>query len=203
MNLFLLLPLVGAIIGWLIMSAALWFVFRPVKPVHIFGIRIQGILPKKKAALDSTLSKYIVQHFVSFEEIEQKLVNPESFQKIFPSIEAHIDDFLRHKLSKSMPMLSMFIGDKTISHLKSVFMEELAELFPAVMKNYFGRLQQEIDLEGVLHAKLAQIPPERIEADVKKLLAKEWNKAKMIGFFIGLITSTISVAFMLLLKNGY
>jgi uncharacterized membrane protein YheB (UPF0754 family) len=191
MSLWLIFPLIGALTGWLVMSAGLWFLFHPVKPINILGIEIQGIIPKKKPALDSTLSKYIAERFISFEEIEQKLVNPESFQKIVPSIEAHIDDFLKHKLGKSMPMLSMFIGEKTISQLKKVFMEELAELFPAVMKNYLGQLQQEIDVEGVLYAKLAKIPPQRIEADVKELLAQEWKKAKMMGAIIGLVTSLV------------
>lgn len=179
MNLYLLLLLIfiGTLTGWLVMSLGLWLLFKSI--------------PKRKAALDAELSKYIAERFISYEEIEQKLVKPESFQKILPSIEAHIDDFLRHKLGKSMPMLSMFIGDKTISQLKAVFMQELEELFPTVMKNYFGRLQQEVNIEGVLHAKLAEIPPQRIEADLKKLLAPEWKKAKMMGAITGFVTSLV------------
>src|SRR5690242_912071 len=114
---FLVFILIGTFTGWLVMSIGLWFIFK-------------GIVPRKKAAL----SKYIAGS-ISFDEIEQKLVSPESFKKIEPSIEAHIDNFLTHKLSKSMPMLSMFIGDKTIAQLKKVFMEELEDLFPTVMKN--------------------------------------------------------------------
>lgn len=178
MSILLLLILIGTLTGWLVMSAGLWFVFKVT-------------LPKKKAALDTSLSKYIAERFISFDEIEQKLINLESFQKILPLIETHIDEFLRHKLGKSMPMLSMFIGDKTISQLKAVFMQELEELFPTVMKNYFGRLQQEVDIEDVLHAKLAAIPPQRIEADVKKLLAPEWRKLKMMGAITGLVTSLV------------
>jgi uncharacterized membrane protein YheB (UPF0754 family) len=112
---------------------------------------------------------------------------------LLPLIELHIDDFLRHKLGKSMPFLSAFIGDKTINQLKAVFMAELAELFPTVMKNYFGQLQQEIDLESVLLAKLAEISPQSIESTAKSLLAKEFRLLKMMGALTGLVTGLVQL----------
>lgn len=179
MNLWLLLPLIGALVGWLVMSAGIWLFFKYV-------------LPKRKPAIDRQISKLAAEHF-TFNEIEAKITSPESFQKLSPVIESHIDEFLRHKLGKSMPFLSAFIGDKTINQLKGVFMEELADLFPTVMKNYFGQLQQEIDLEGVLLAKLAGIPAQRIESTVQSTLAKEFRLLKMMGALTGLITGLVQL----------
>ena len=48
-----------------------------------------------------------------------------------PMIEDHVDEFLRHKLGKEMPCLSLFIGDKTIKHSKWIFMQELEDAFPS------------------------------------------------------------------------
>lgn len=187
MGFWLLFPLIGAVVGWLVMNAGIWFFFKRV-------------LPERKPAIDRQVSKLVAQN-ISFDEIEAKLVSPESFKKILPVIEGHIDEFLRVKLSKSMPFLGAFIGDKTINQLKAVFMEELAELFPTVMKNYFGRLQQEINIEDVLLAKLADIPPQRIESTAKSLLAKEFGQVKMMGAVTGLITGLIQVLILWLINN--
>lgn len=175
----IIVPLAGALVGWLVMSAGLWFFFRRV-------------LPQRKVVLDRQVSKLAAAHF-SLAELEARLVSPQSFQKLLPVIELHIDDFLRHKLGKSMPFLSAFIGDKTINQLKTVFMAELADLFPTVMKNYFGQLQQEIDLESVLLAKLAEIPPQRIESTAKSLLAKEFRLLKLMGALTGLVTGLVQL----------
>ena len=185
MSFVILFVLIGPVVGWLLASAGIRFFFHDV---------IRG----KKAAIDSQISKLAAEHF-SFNEIETKLVSPESFQKILPVIEGHIDEFLRVKLSKSMPFLGAFIGDKTITQLKAVFMEELAELFPTVMKNYFAQLQQEIDLKDVLLAKLAQIPAQRIESTVKSLLAKELGQVRMIGALIGFVTGVVQLLVALLM----
>jgi hypothetical protein len=49
-----------------------------------------------------------------------------------PMIGAHVDNFLKNKLSDEMPFLSLFIGDKTIKSLKKTFMQELEILFPQI-----------------------------------------------------------------------
>jgi hypothetical protein len=48
----------------------------------------------------------------------------------------------------------MFIGDKTIEELKTVFMEELELLFPALMNSYSGNLNQIIQQQWQLHLRL-------------------------------------------------
>lgn len=35
-----------------------------------------------------------------------------------------------------MPVISMFIGEKTITQLKEVFLEELAQIFPALLSEF-------------------------------------------------------------------
>lgn len=189
-------PVVAAVIGWLIASLGLWLLFHPHHPVNILGLKLQGIIPARKKMLDGKLSKIIVNEFLSSKEIEQAFINEGSFQKIVPSIEAHLDNFLQVKLQKSMPFLGMFIGDKTIKQLKELFMEELADLFPVVMKNYIGRLQQENDLENVIYSKLAAIPPERLESLVHELLAREWRLIKVLGAITGLLIGLIQLGML-------
>jgi uncharacterized membrane protein YheB (UPF0754 family) len=175
----LLFPLVGAVIGWLIMWA--------------WSRLIPGIIFRRKTLLAASLSRKISQEIFSQKELEEKLSSYENFQKILPSVEAHIDDFLRHKLGKSMPMLSMFVGDKTIQQLKGLFMEELALIFPEVMKKYIGQLQQETSLNDVLHAKLTAIPYERFSSGINELFANEMRLMKMMGASIGFFTGLVLV----------
>ena len=196
-----LFPVIAAFTGWIIASFALWLLFHPVRPVNILGIRVQGIIPARKGMLDGKLSKIIVKEFMSSGELEAALINKESFQKIIPSIEAHLDDFLQNKLNKAMPFLGMFIGDKTVRQLKELFLEELGDLFPVVMKNYLGGLQQENRLEDVLYHKLATIPSERIESLVRELFQQEMQKIRVLGAIIGLVIGLIQLGMLWLTSH--
>lgn len=181
----LLLPLTGALLGWTFTQLGITLLFRKLR--------------NNKPSIDTGLSKIIAAELVSFDEIEEKLASPESFQKILPTIDHHIDEFLQHKLSKSMPVIGMFIGEKTIKQLKSVFMEELSEIFPVVMRKYMQGLPQEIDLQGVIRSKLSAFTPERIETILHSQLGHELRTMKLMGAVAGLLIGIIHLVISWLL----
>ena len=66
------------------------------------------------------------------------------FEAMKPVINDKLDNFFRHKLSSKLPMISMFIGDKTIEELKAVFMDELALLFPLLIGEFSAHLNKDL-----------------------------------------------------------
>ena len=168
----LLLPFIGALLGWIFAQLGITMLFSTIR--------------KNKPAIDNELSRIAAAEF-SFDEIGEKLASPESFQKILPTIELHIDEFLRHKLAKKLPFISMFIGDKTSGQLKAVFMTELSEIFPVVMKKYVQGLPQEIDVQGVIRSKLSAITPDRIESTLHEQFGRQLKTIKLMGAAAGLM----------------
>ena len=120
-----IIPVISAFIGWVTNWVAIKMLFHPREPKKILGITIQGIFPKRQKQFAEKLGKLVSDEFLSFEDIEQKISSPDNLKKIMPMIENHIDDFLRNRLSVEMPVISMFIGDKTITKLKGAFMTEI------------------------------------------------------------------------------
>ena len=98
--------------------------FHPRQPKKILGVTFHGIFPKRQQQFAEKLGKLVSAEFLSFDDIEQKISNPENLKKVMPMIETHVDDFLRNRLKDEMPVISMFIGDKTITNLKTMFMKE-------------------------------------------------------------------------------
>ena len=127
--------------------------FHPKEPRYILGIRFHGIFPKRQRQFAEKLGKLVSEQLLSFQDIEQKITHPENLKKIMPQVEEHIDHFLRVKLAEQMPVISMFIGDKTISELKSIFTKELETLFPVIMQKYMGSLQDQLVLQARIDAR--------------------------------------------------
>ena len=83
-------------------------------------------------------------------QILPQLTKNDSFEALQPVINEKLDDFFRHKLSSKLPMISMFIGDKTIEELKAVFMEELALLFPMLITEFSVHLNKDLHAQWQL-----------------------------------------------------
>jgi uncharacterized membrane protein YheB (UPF0754 family) len=194
------IPIISAFIHWLTIWMALKLLFHPRKPKKILWFTLQGIFPKRQNQIAESLGKIVGQELLSFSDIEETLTHPENVQKILPAVETHIDHFLRVKLKENMPVISMFIGDKTINQLKQVFMQELAELFPVIIKNYINNLKHDLDLERIVVEKVASFSSEKLETMLNQILTKEFRFVEVIGAALGFFIGLLQILITLLMK---
>lgn len=189
----ILVPLISAFIGWITNWVAIKMLFHPREPKKILGITFYGIFPKRQQQFAEKLGKIVSNEFLSFADIEQKISNPENLKKIMPMIGDHIDHFLRVRLSDEMPVISMFIGDKTINKMKSAFMNEIETLFPQVMKQYATNLKSELDLEHIVIKKVSAFSSDKLEEILYQIMSKEFRFVEIIGAVIGFLIGAVQV----------
>lgn len=189
----ILIPLISAFIGWFTNWIAIKMLFHPKIPKKILGVTFHGIFPKRQQQFAEKLGKLVSQELLSFKDIEQKITSPENLKKIMPVVDAHIEQFLRVKLADAMPMISMFIGDKTIAQLKDVFMKELEILFPQLMSNYMNNLQSELDLEKIVTQKVSNFSSEKLEEILNAIMSKEFRFVEIIGAVLGFVIGVLQL----------
>lgn len=194
----LLIPFLSACIGWITIRMAVWLLFHPLQPKIILGLKVQGIWPARKEQIALQAGNYAAAAF-PIDELEQRFNEPGRFEAIKPLIEEHMDHFLRHKLKEQMPMIAMFIGDKTIQSLKTIFIQEIEALFPQVIGSFAGNLKKELKLHELISTKLAAIPTHSIEQAFRKEMATELRLAGLFGGFIGLIIGLLQLLIVLFL----
>lgn len=189
----LIIPVISAFIGWVTNWVAIKMLFHPREPKKILGITFQGIFPKRQQQFAEKLGKLVSNEFLSFTDIEEKISSPENLKKVMPLIEQHIDEFLRHKLSDEMPVISMFIGDKTINKMKAAFMKELELIFPQLMKQFAGNLKSELDLEHIVINKVSNFSSDKLEELLYQIMSKEFRFVEIIGAVIGFIIGIVQI----------
>jgi uncharacterized membrane protein YheB (UPF0754 family) len=189
----LLIPVISAFIGWFTNWIAIKMLFHPKHPVKVLGITFHGIFPKRQKQFAEKLGKLVSQELLSFSDIEKKISNPENIEKLMPFVETHIDHFLRVKLAEEMPMISMFIGDKTINQMKAVFIKELEALFPSIMENYMGQLEKDLDLEKIVIEKVNGFSSDKLEEILQAIMSKEFRFVEIIGGVLGFMIGLLQV----------
>lgn len=84
----LFMVVVGAVIGGFTNLLAIRMLFRPYKPIYIFGKQVPltpGLIPKRQDELAKQLGKLVVEHLITPESIQSKVINDASIKnmKIF------------------------------------------------------------------------------------------------------------------------
>ncbi len=179
--------------GWITIWLCIKILFRPIKPISVAGLKIQGVIPGRQKIIAEKLGQLVSKEFLSFSGLQEKVTDPENFNKLKPEIEKHIDAFLREKLKDTFPMLSMLIGDKTINQLKTAFLLELESLFPVLMKSYITSLEKDLNLEKLITDKIAGFSAEKAEAMLYKSARKQLIYVQLMGALIGLLLGLIHI----------
>jgi uncharacterized membrane protein YheB (UPF0754 family) len=189
-----ILPLLlSAFTGWFVIWVTIKILFRPHKPVAVAGFTFQGILPANQQMIAEKIGNMVSTELFSLDALQQKITDPENFNKLKPEIEKHIDSFLRERLKETFPMISMLIGDKTINQLKTAFLTELETLFPVLMKSYVSNLEKELDIEKEVTDKIAGFSISKTEELIYKSAGRQLYKVQLLGAAIGFLTGMLHI----------
>jgi uncharacterized membrane protein YheB (UPF0754 family) len=182
-----LLPVISGLIGWFTNWVAIKMLFHPRNPVKVLGVTFHGIFPKRQRQFAEKLGILVSAELLSFQEIAQAISNPQNIKRIEPVIETHIDHFLRVRLAAEMPIISAFVGEKTIGKLKSAFLAELYSLFPELMEKYSETLREELDLEKIVVDKVASFSSDKLEQVLYQIMSKELQFVEILGGVLGFL----------------
>lgn len=183
----ILIPASTAFSCWLTIKLFFFFLF-------------QRVLPQKQPGIANKIGKAAAENFFSDKMMEEKITDPKNLQKIMPVVEEHIDDFLRNKLKKQLPVVGMFIGDKTINSLKTVFITELENLFPQVMKSFASNLKDDLNVEKLVAKKINSVSIASLKDAFYKNLSGEIRLLSIISASLGFLIGSITAVIILLIK---
>lgn len=188
-----LLPFIAAFIGWFTNWIAIKMLFHPRLPYNFLGITIQGIFPKRQAQFAQKLGELVARELISFDEIKTKINQPATIQKALPFIESHIDQFIKTKLKEEMPLLSMFVTDKSLEGIKTSMVKEIELIFPMIMEKLTQGVQDEFNIEKIVTDKVKGFSSDKLEEILNAIMSKEFRFVEIVGAVLGFIIGVIQI----------
>src|SRR5690606_40462606 len=88
-------------------------------------------------------------------------------------------------------MISMFIGDKTIQSLKTIFIAEIEKLFPMVIGQFAGNLQKELPVGPMIQQKLDSISDEELNRQLAATLTNTFSPLYKLAILLCLLMGLI------------
>jgi uncharacterized membrane protein YheB (UPF0754 family) len=155
-----LMMVIGAIIGGVTNSLAIRMLFRPYKPIFVFGKRVPftpGLIPKRRSDLADQLGKLVMEHLLTAESMKRKLENS-SFQETAEMwLKEEIDSYLQ-KGVKVDELLEKF----GITDPEELFKRNLHQIVDSKYEEVMGGLRKksiyQVVPANLLHAVEHNIP---------------------------------------------
>ena len=186
-------PLIGGVIGWVTNFVAIKMLFYPRNPVNFGLFKIQGVFPKRQKMFAERISKVVGEELIHIDEIKEAIKKPENLEEVYDLIDEKIESFLKTKLGQAMPLLAMFINDKTVATIKEVLSDEVKGMLPTAIDRFADNLEKHFDIQQVVFEKVAAFPVEKLENVLMGILQKELKFIEIVGAVLGAIIGLVQV----------
>ncbi|MHB1126472.1 MAG: DUF445 domain-containing protein [Bacillota bacterium] len=191
----LLIPLIGAFIGWITNVLAVRAIFRPYREIRIpiLNLRFQGLIPKYRDELARNIGQVVEQKLFSWEDFVGWMSNDATQARVADMITNRV----RVRLQQRMPT---FIPLSVRELLGKMFEDLLRREIPQLLVQLGSDLAREVSgglkLADMIEKKLGQYDLRGLEDIVLSVAARELRHIEVLGAILGFIIGLVQVALL-------
>ncbi|MEW6173437.1 MAG: DUF445 family protein [Bacillota bacterium] len=192
-----LVPLIGAFIGWVTNLLAVKLLFRPYKPFKFYRWTLQGVLPKRRYELARNLGRIIEKEILSIDDILAHLKEREVPERMVTLLRETIRQAVLEKVPGWVPLA---VKRPLAEALCDLVGERMPFIIDWVVESLSDTIKREVSLSRLIEEKLNSFPLEDLERVVFEVAAKEIKHIEIMGAVLGFFIGFIQVGVLFLLR---
>lgn len=188
------LPLIGAFIGWGTNWLAVKMIFRPIRPVRILGIRVQGLIGRRQQELAKAIGRVVGTHLVEHKDV-LKALNKLDFQGILSGV---LDRGLGPKIQelRGLPLIGGFLTEARVADLRNSIVDGIMKHRETVLDEVERGLAKGLDVPELVERKVAGFAIEKLETLILEVASRELRAIEVLGGVLGLLIGFVQVGFV-------
>jgi uncharacterized membrane protein YheB (UPF0754 family) len=200
---YLMLPVIGAIIGWVTNYIAIKMLFRPYRPIRIVGLTIQGLLPRRRKEFAHSIARTVERDLLSTDDIIQFFEGvhweEEVERAVEETLEARLNNKRIYRLLKT-PILGL-IGLEVIRQIKKALSRAIINKVSKHKEGLVEKFQESIELKEVVTRKVEGFDMVKLESLLMDLISKELAYIEVVGAVLGFIIGLTQVGILIFFKE--
>jgi uncharacterized membrane protein YheB (UPF0754 family) len=141
-------PVVGAVIGFITNVVAIKMLFRPLREIRVFGIRLPftpGILPRQRSKLAQSIGAMVERELLTAEIVRQRLQREDVRQKIKEALSLFTENILQKTPGEIFDGREKLLADRLPSAA-----EKLYPAFAQAVLDFLGQedIRRELESRG-------------------------------------------------------
>lgn len=181
----LLPPVAGAIIGWVTNYVAIKLLFRPHAPVEILGLRVQGVIPKRRKEIARSIARAIEKELLSSEDLASALSGLNWEREIERTVEEAVEHRFSHRFLK-LPVVGL-VSENIKNQVKLALTREIITHLDKKKGSLAAKVKDQIDVKELLVQRIDQLEISRFERLLTDFIARELKHLEYLGGVMGFL----------------
>ena len=180
-----ILPLFGILVGYYTNFLALKLIFRPLNPIKIGKLHIQGMFIKRQKEVAIEYSRIVASKIITIENIFEYIIRGPGSERLEQIVQKQIEYAINETAGIIKSLVEISTGSKLFLHIRNIacfrFMQEL----PMNIRHVFGYAENALDLERILQEKMIGLPPMEFESFLRPVFKEDETTLIIIGAVLG------------------
>jgi uncharacterized membrane protein YheB (UPF0754 family) len=188
----ILTPLVGAFIGWVTNLIAVKMLFRPLRPLRVLGLTLQGLIPRRRTEIAATVARTVERDLLSPGEISAVLHRLDWEGEVSRAVDEIVER--RAGALRTLPF-----AETVLEPLKEALARNLLKEVEERRGGLVDRFRERLDLQEMVVRRLDQYDLAALEALVLKVASRELSAIVWLGALLGFLVGLAQVGLLALL----
>ncbi|MFT4539183.1 MAG: uncharacterized membrane protein YheB (UPF0754 family) [Planctomycetota bacterium] len=197
LTIWIVVPLLGGLIGYATNRIAVMMIFRPYEPRRVLGIRFHGLIPRRQADMAKSIGGVVGGHLLGHDDIMGALGEVDLTQLA----EKVIDRGLGPKIDelRKLPLVGGFLTDERVHDLKAQMASAISDNKELLISEFERAMESGIDVQEIVSRKVAAFPVQRLEELILEVASRELRSIEVLGGVLGVLIGFGQVAVLALL----
>jgi uncharacterized membrane protein YheB (UPF0754 family) len=189
----LLVPLIGAFIGWITNLIAIKMLFHPRNPIRILGLTFQGVFPVRQKALAAKIGEVVAEELITHDELRMRMNQAGLAEIVTVRLDQQMDKILWERLPKALPMLAMFLTPELVEKVKGVLRQDINPLVDQVLEEMSDKIPSVFNVREIVQHKVEALSTDRLEQLLLALMKREFKFIELVGAVLGFLIGIIQL----------
>lgn len=179
----IVMPLVGAAIGYLTNRLAVKMIFRPLEPRRVLGITVHGLIARRQSEIASSIGRVVGDHLVRHEDLVAAVGQLDVEQLVDRAIERGMSRKVEEL--RKVPLLGGLLTEGRVKDLRQRIVRSVVRDSQGLVEEFERAVEEGLDVRGIVTRKVAEFPVERLEALILEVASRELRAIELLGGALG------------------
>jgi uncharacterized membrane protein YheB (UPF0754 family) len=195
---YILIPLISGLIGWLTNRVAIQMLFHPRKAWSLGPVRIQGLVPKRQEELAQTTGEIVERELLNSHILRKELQEID----LGPYLETYATSLIHDGVAprlRAIPLLGSFVNDRILASLERIAAEEMIKAAPALVAKFSTEAELHFRVKDLIADRIRNYDLDQLESLVRSLASREFRAIEILGGVLGFIIGLAQTLILFLL----
>ena len=181
------LPVGGALVGYLTNVLALKMIFEPKQPKKFGPFTIHGLFFRRQDEIAVEQGMLIAEEIFNPEKVAEAVLKGPSSDKLFKLIDKHMQEAFDQFAGYAKPLVLMTVGTERYIAIKEKAIEETIDSLEDSMKHLHAYVEEAMDVENTIIEKVKLLSPEQFERMIRPIFEEDEWMMTLGGGVLGLL----------------